>query len=191
LQTVGRLAAAAVMAAALLVSGCSHKSASDITGQFAPFLRTRDLAVENAALGKEHFDTASVGQLSICYSDLRSKAGLYSDFIAGVVRTASFDGNQNQLDEHDLEVSIASYNDCTLKVQKAAVAKNPPPTLSLLGAEWVPAFGQSVESYWARDGALVQSLSTDAKAHLIDQITTTTAWPDFASIGGGTPAPTP
>jgi hypothetical protein len=191
LQTVGRLVAAAVMAAALLVSGCSHKSASEITGTFAPFLRTRDLAVENAVLGKEYFDTASIGQLSICYSDLRSKAGQYSDFIAGVIRTASFDGSQNQRDEHDLEVSIASYNDCTLKVQKAAVVKSPPPSLSLLGAEWVPGFGQSVESYWARDGALVQSLSTDAKAQLIDEITTTTAWPDFATIGAGTPAPTP
>lgn len=179
------------MAAVLLVSGCSHKSASDITGQFAPFLRTRDLAVENAAVGKEYFDSASIGQLNICYSDLRSKAGRYSDFIAGVIRSASFDGSQNQVDEHDLEVSIASYNDCTLKVQKAAIAKSTAPSLLLLGAEWVPAFGQSVETYWARDGALVQSLTTDAKAQLIGQITTMTAWPDFTTIGGGTPAPAP
>ena len=191
MQTAGRLVVAAVMAAALLVSGCTHKSASDITGQFVPFLRTRDFAVENAALGKKYFDTASVGQLSICYGDLRSKAGRYSDFIVGVIRSATFDASQNQLDEHDLEVSIASYNDCTLKVQKAAVAKRPAPALSLIGAEWLPAFSQSVGNYWARDGALVQSLSNSAKAQLIDQITTMTEWPDFATIGGGSPAPTP
>jgi hypothetical protein len=191
LQTAGRAVVAAAIAAALLVAGCAHKSASDITGQFAPFLRTRELAVENAAVGKEYFDTASVGQLNICYSDLRSKAGQYSEFIAGVIQSASFDVSRNQAVAHDLEVSIASYNDCTLKVQKAAIAKSPAPALLLLGAEWVPAFGQSVESYWARDGALVQSLSTDAKGHLIDQITTMTAWPDFATIGSGTPAPTP
>lgn len=190
MQTVGRLVVAA-MATALLVSGCSHNSASDITGTFAPLLRTRDLAVENAAVGKEYFDTVSLGQLNICYDDLRSKSGEYSDFIAGVIQSASFDASQNQLAEHDLEVSIASYNDCALKVQKVAVAKNPPPPLTLLGAEWVPAFGQTVASYWNRDGALVQSLSTDAKAQLVNQIKAMTAWPDFATIGGGTPAPTP
>ena len=118
MQTVGRFAAAAVMAAALLVTGCSHRSASEITGIFAPYLRTRDLAVENAALAKQFFDTASIGQLNICYNDLRTKAGQYADFIAGMIRTASYDESQNQRDEHDLEVSIASYNDCTLKVQR-------------------------------------------------------------------------
>ena len=191
LQTAGRLVGAAAMIAALLVAGCTHKSASDITGQFAPLLHTRDLAVENAAVGKEYFDMASVGQLGICYGDLRSKAGQYTDFIAGVIRSASFDASRNQSDEHDLEVSISSYNDCTLKVQKSAVLKSSAPPLVLLGSEWLPAFGQSVDTYWSRDGALVQSLSTDAKAQLIDQITSMTAWPDFAAIGGGTPAPAP
>jgi len=143
----------------------------------------------NTAAGKTSLDPASLSQLNICYTDLRSKAGVYVDHIVGVVQTATFDAAQNHADEQALEVSIASYNDCLLKLQKASGAATPAPMMSVLDTNWVPAFGMAVQNYWVRDGALVQSLSPDAKSQLIDQIKSMTAWPEFATIGGGSPAP--
>jgi hypothetical protein len=172
----------------LLATGCARRSANDITGQLAPFMRTRDQAVENVAAGKASLDPASLNQSNVCYGDLRTKAGQYSDFIVGAIQSAAFDESQNETDETGLEVSIASYNDCLLKLQKVSTAKSSESSLSLLTADWVPAFSQAIVTYWTRDGALVQSLSPDDKAHLIDQVKSMTAWPDFASIGAGTPA---
>lgn len=180
-----------LLSATLIATGCWHKSASDITGQLTPFMHARDQAVMNTAAGKTSLDTASLSQLNICYTDLRSKAGGYVDHIVGIVQTASFDPAQNHADEQALEVSIASYNDCLLKLQKASGAATPAPSMSLLDTNWVPLFGMAVQNYWVRDGALVQALSPDDKSHLIEQIKTISAWPEFATIGGSTPPPPP
>jgi hypothetical protein len=171
------------------LTGCAHKSASDITGQLTPFNHARDQAVANTLAGKASLDSASLSQLNICYSDLRSKAGQYTDHIVGIVQSGSFDAVQNQADVQALSVSIASYNDCLLKLQKAASSASAAPPMLTLDTNWVPAFGRAVESYWARDETLVQSLSPDARANLIEQIKDKTSWPEFATIGGGTPAP--
>jgi hypothetical protein len=111
------------------------------------------------------------------------------DHIVGIVQSGAFDAAQNQADERALEISIASYNDCLLKLQKAASGASPAPSMSVLDTNWVPAFGRAVESYWTRDGTLVRSLSPDDKTRLIDKIKSMTSWPEFATIGGGTPAP--
>jgi hypothetical protein len=189
LQLLSRLLISMALSAVLVATGCARRSASDITGQLAPFMHARDQAVANTSAGKASLDAASLGQLDICYSDLRTKAGQYVDHIVGVVQSGSFDAGQNQSDERNLGVSIASYNDCLLKLQKASSAATPAPSMSVLDTNWVPAFGRAVETYWTRDGTLVRSLSPDGKAHLSDQIKTMTSWPDFATIGGGTPPP--
>jgi len=179
------------MAVAFLATGCARQSASQITGQFTPLLNMRDQAVANAAAGKASLDPASVTQLGICYGDLRSKSDEYRRFIAGVVQSSSFDRGQNQADARALELSIASYNDCLLKLQKVADAKSATTPLSQLDAEWVPPFGRAVEAYWARDGAMVDLLSPASRATVVEQITNMTMWPDFAAIGGGTTSPSP
>jgi hypothetical protein len=187
-QDIRRLLLFLSLSAVFISSGCSRKSASDVLGQLTPFTHARDQAVMNTAAGKTSLDPASLSQLNICYTDLRSKAGVYVNHIAGIVQTASFDSAQNNSDEHALEVSIASYNDCLLKLQKASGSATAAPLLSVLDTNWVPVFGMAVQNYWVRDGALVQALSPDAKSQLIDQIKSRTAWPDFATIGGSTPA---
>lgn len=179
------------LAAAFLAAGCSHKSAGDITGQLAAFDRMRDQAVENSAAAKTSLDPNSLHQMAICYSDLRVKATQYTDHIVAIIQSASFDSSQNQADQQQLQASIASYNDCLLKLQKLASTKNPAPAMALLGADWVPSFGAAVDAYWARDGALVTALSPADKAQLIEQIRSLAAWPEFANVGGGSPAPPP
>lgn len=189
LQNLRRVLFAASVTAILVMTGCGKKSASDITGQLTPFTHARDQAVENSLAGKASLDSASLNQLNICYTDLRSKAGQYIDHVTGIVQSGSFDAAQNQADVQTLGVSIASYNDCLLKLQKAGSTTSTAPQMLVLDTNWVPAFGRAVETYWSRDGALVQSLSPDAKASLIEQIKDKSSWPEFATIGGGTPAP--
>jgi hypothetical protein len=192
LQNLRRpLVAVLGLAAVLLATGCARKSASEITGQFAPLLQMRDQAVADVAAGKASLDPASVGQLGICYGDLRSKSDQYTQFIAGIVQSSSFDSAQNQSDARTLGVAIASYNDCLLKLQKVAASKSATPSLSQVDADWVPAFGRAVEAYWARDGANVDLLSPDARASVVEQIKSAAMWPDFAAIGGGSPVPLP
>jgi hypothetical protein len=180
----GRFLITAVISAALLATGCARKSANDITGQFTSFIRARDQAVQNAAAGKASLDPGLLNQMNICYNELRTKSGEYTDFVVSVIQSAAFDASQNQAAERNLEAAIASYNDCLLKLQKAAAAKNATSPMSLLDVDWVPVLGRAVESYWSRDGTMVRSLSPESKARLIDQIRTTAAWPDFATIGG-------
>jgi hypothetical protein len=190
LQNLRRpLIAALVMAVAFLASGCARKSASDITNQFTPLLRMRDQAVANAIAGKVSLDPASLNQLGVCYADLRSNSNRYTQFLAGVVQSSAFDRGQNEADARGLELSIASYNDCLLKLQKVAASKSATPSLSLVDPDWVPAFGRSVEAYWSRDGAMVDLLSPDARSSVVEQIRSMTIWPDFATIGGALPSP--
>ena len=135
----------------------------------------------HAVAGKASLDSGSLNQLGICYGDLRSKSEQYTQFIAGIVQSSSFDSAQNQADARSLALAIASYNDCLLKLQKVAATKSATPSLSLLDADWVPAFGRAVDSYWNRDGSKVKLLSPDARASVVAQIMRETAWPDFAT----------
>lgn len=176
-------------AVALTGAGCGQKAASGIISDFAPLQHTRDQAGANAAAGKASLDPASLNQLGICYGDLRSKSEQYMQFIAGVVQSSAYDSAQNQAGARSLALAIASYNDCLLKLQKVAAAKSATPSLSLLDADWVPAFGRAVDSYWNRDGSKVKLLSPNARASVVEQIKRETAWPDFASFGGGSPPP--
>jgi hypothetical protein len=185
------LIAVLAMAGALLASGCARKTAGEITGQFAPILHMRDQAVADAAAGKASLDPASLDQLGICYGDLRSKSDQYTQFVAGIVQSSSFDDGQNLSDARTLGLAVASYNDCLLKLQKVTASKNTTLSLSQLDADWVPAFGRAVEAYWARDGAMVELLSPDARASVVEQIKSAAVWPDFAAIGNGSPSPSP
>jgi hypothetical protein len=179
-----------MIAAALTAAGCGQKAASEILSEFAPLVHTRDQAVANAVTGKASLEPAPLTQLGICYGDLRSKSVQYTQYIAGVVQSSAFDSAQNQADARTLALAIASYNDCLLKLQKVAASKSATPSLSLLDADWVPAFGRAVDSYWSRDGSKVKLLSPAARASVVAQITSETSWPDFAAIGGGSPPPT-
>lgn len=181
--------AVVLIAVAMVVTGCGQKSASEIMNHFGPLLHTRDQAVANAVTGKASLDPASLTQLGICYADLRGKSGQYTQFIAGAIQSSAFDSAQNQADARSLALAIASYNDCLLKLQKVATAKSATPALSLLDADWVPDFGRAVETYWARDGAMVKMLAPGARSSVVAQITSEAAWPDFAAIGGGSPPP--
>jgi hypothetical protein len=192
LQNLRRpLIAAMMIAVAFFAVSCTRRSASDVMVQFAPLLHMRDQAVANAAAGKTSLDPTSLNQLEICFSDLRSKSDQYTQFIASVVQSSTFNGGQNQADARALELAISSYNDCLLKLQKVAASKSATPPLSLLDADWVPAFGRGVESYWSRDDAMVKLLSPDARAGVVEEIKSETMWPDFAAIGRGSPPPPP
>ena len=191
MKTLSRSFVVVSLLLVLSATGCSHKSAGDIAGQFAAFDHTRDQAVENSAGAKTSLDPVSLNQMAICYSDLRGKATQYVDDIVGVIQSGSFDSGKNHSDQEQLQASIASYNDCLLKLQKLTSTKNPAPAMSLLSADWVPSFGRAVDSYWARDGALVTALAPGDKTRLVEQIKSSTLWPDFTNIGGGTPAPPP
>jgi hypothetical protein len=174
---------------ALTGAGCGQKAVSEIMSDFAPLLHLRDEAGANVSAGRASLDSASLNQLGVCYGDLRGKSEQYTQFIAGIVQSSSFDSAQNQADARSLALAIASYNDCLLKLQKVAAAKSATPSLSLLDADWVPAFGREVDAYWNRDGSKVKLLSPDARANVVEQIKRETAWPDFATIGGGSPPP--
>jgi hypothetical protein len=183
------MTAALVLAVAFLAAGCTGKSASDITALFAPLLHMRDQAVANTVAGKASLDLASVNQLGICYGDLRTKSDQYTQFIASVIQSSEFDGAQNQADARILQLAIASYNDCLLKLQKVSASKSTAPSLSLLDADWVPVLGRGVDAYWGRDGSMVKLLSPSARARVVEQISSETVWPEFATIGGGSPPP--
>ncbi len=183
------LTALVISAVALMGTGCGQKAASEIMSDFGPLLHMRDQAGAHAVAGKASLDSGALTQLGICYGDLRGKSEQYTQFIAGIVQSSSFDSAQNQADASSLALAVASYNDCLLKLQKVAAAKSATPSFSLLDAGWVPAFGRAVDSYWNRDGSKVKLLSPDARASVVEQIKRETAWPDFATIGGGSPPP--
>jgi hypothetical protein len=190
LQSLRRpMTAALIAAVAIAAAGCTGRSASDLTAQFAPLLHLRDQAVANAAAGKRSLDPASLNQLGVCYGDLRAASDQYTGFIAGVVQSSAFDGAQNQADERNLQHAIASYNDCLLKLQKVAASTSAAPSLTLLDTDWVPAFGRGIDAYWGHDGSMVKLLSPSGRARVVEQITSETAWPDFAAVGGGSPPP--
>jgi hypothetical protein len=191
MHNLGRpLMALVMIAVTLSAAGCGQKAASEIMSDFAPLQHTRDQAVANAVAGRASLDPPALNQLSICYGDLRGKSAQYTGYIASVVQSSSYDSAQNQADARSLAIAIASYNDCLLKLQKVAVSTSAAPTLSLLDADWVPAFGRAVDAYWSRNGSKVKLLSPDARASVVAQITSETSWPDFAAIGGGSPPPT-
>ncbi len=188
--------AAVVAVFALFLTGCAQRAAEDVQRSAAPFAATRDQAVAAIVGAPRVLPADAVARLQACYGDVQSKANDYAHFLMGVVSDGTYDDATNAALARDLGLSIETFDDCELKLQRENAAPAPSglaaagsvlqaAPLPVLSSDWVSPFATAVASQWRLDERRMQALSPAEKYDVIQTLQSELLWPSVDQI----PAP--
>jgi hypothetical protein len=160
----------------LIAAGCSHKTtpAAQIDDGFSAFSATRNQAVNLVGSAKRSLDAADVNTLAVAYTALQEKANDYASFMVEAVTTSSFDPSRNAKYAGDFANAIGSFD----KSFAALVTTH----RTTIGAQWVPAFAQGLQSHWSRYGSVIAKMSAQQKTDLVAELKRVTVWPNYEDI---------
>jgi hypothetical protein len=179
-----------VLLVAIIMSGCAHhpNPSADLTSKLAPFTTTRNQAVHLVAATKHSLGPQDLNTLAVTYTALEKKANAYASFMGDSVRSQSFDVDRNNVCASQLMAAINAFNKTFPTIAAAKDVRTIP-------VDWVPTFADAMRTRWSTYNAAISTMSPDAKAALLKQLSTETVWPNYEDIATEPiltrPTPTP
>ena len=166
------------VAGLIAIAGCAHHkdAVQELDTATAPFTQSRDEAVGLVAETKHSLGAADLNTLAVDYSDLQEKGNAYAGFLSESLTAESFDANRNAKYAADLTVAIKNFNKTFASVRPANQTAAP------VQSAWIPAFSDSIATYWKQYQAGAVQLTPQTKADLIKELKKKTVWPNYENI---------
>jgi len=171
-----------------IVSGCAHHvdPAQQLSSAVSPFTLARNQSVELVATAKHSVGASDLNTLAVAYGSLQEKGNAYAGFLIEAITDTSFDADKNAKCASNLAQAIKAFNKAFASVSA------PNQKDASVQSAWLPAFSDSVGSYWKRYDTATPTLSPETKADLVKQLKAETVWPNYEDIATETiTAPSP